>query len=181
MNKDSKNLEDAFFLKEDKKLIQKLREMKEMEESKSALAEASGIKNEAVLKRLVEMGIHAEILAALAVVPLVEVAWADGSVKQAEKEAVLQAVDTSGEASEIVHELLQSWLQRRPGPSLLEAWSHYVEGLCEVLSESEKESLKQDLLGRARKVAEAHGGFLGFGKVSKAEEKILVRLEQAFG
>jgi hypothetical protein len=186
MNKDSKqfgqgkNLEDAFFLKEDEKLIQKLREMKKMEDSKSALAAASGINNEVVLKKLMELGIHAETVAALAVVPLVEVAWADGSVKQPEKEAVLKAVDQSGEVSEIVHELLESWLTRRPDASLLEAWSHYVEGLCEELTESEKEAFKQDLLGRARTVAEAYGGFLGFGKTSRAEEKILVRLEQAF-
>jgi hypothetical protein len=176
-----KTLEDAFFLKEDEKLIQKLKEMKKMEDSKKALSDASGIRNEIVLKKLVELGIHAEVLAALAVVPLVEVAWADGTVMDPEKEVVLQAVEKSGEASQIVRELLESWLRHRPDSTLLEAWSHYIEGLCEELSEEEKEAFKQDLLGRARLVAEAYGGFLGFGKTSKAEQKVLLQLEQAFG
>jgi hypothetical protein len=41
--------------------------------------------------------------------------------------------------------------------------------------------LKQDLLGRARGVAEAAGGFLGLGKrISSAEQAVLTELEQAF-
>ena len=44
-----------------------------------------------------------------------------------------------------------------------------------------KNALKRDLLGRARSVAEAAGGFLGFGsKVSQSEQAILDELEQAF-
>jgi hypothetical protein len=44
-----------------------------------------------------------------------------------------------------------------------------------------KQALKQDLLGRARVVAEAAGGFLGLGtRISSAEQAVLTELEQAF-
>jgi hypothetical protein len=49
------------------------------------------------------------------------------------------------------------------------------------LSGSERESLKQQILGRARSVAEATGGFLGLGsKISSEEEIILAELAKAF-
>ena len=51
-----------------------------------------------------------------------------------------------------------------------------------TLRESARGALKEDLLGRARAVAEAAGGLLGFGnKVSKSEQAVLDDLEEAFG
>jgi hypothetical protein len=46
---------------------------------------------------------------------------------------------------------------------------------------ADRNRLKSELLGRARRVAEAAGGFLGLGsKVSRAEEAILTELAAAF-
>ena len=177
-----KSLEEEFFFKENKKLLEKLRQMKQMEESKEALSEASGITNDALLEKLLELGIHAETVAALAVVPLVEVAWADGHLDEKEKEAILAASDASGLATGgLEYELLESWLAHRPESKLLRAWEHYIQGLCEQLSEEERSSLKADLLGRVWAVAEASGGFLGLvSKVSKAEAEMLQQLEKTF-
>jgi hypothetical protein len=64
---------------------------------------------------------------------------------------------------------------------LLAAWKAYVAGLSRTLDVHAKQALKQDLLGRARVVAEAAGGFLGLGKrISSAEQAVLTELEQAF-
>ena len=77
--------------------------------------------------------------------------------------------DLSGEHPEIVAELL-------------DAWVHYIQGLCEVLEPTERDTLKKSLMDRARQVAEAAGGFLGLSsKVSNAEKKMLAQLEKAFG
>ena len=40
--------------------------------------------------------------------------------------------------------------------------------------------LKENLVGRARTVAEAAGGFLGIGAISTEEESVLGELEGAF-
>ena len=61
------------------------------------------------------------------------------------------------------------------------AWIHYMEGLCSALSDEETDRLRKDLMERARKVAEASGGFLGLiSSISPSERKILDRLENAF-
>ena len=175
-------LEDRFFLEQDRILIEKQRELRKMEETRQALAAVSGITNQDVLQRLVELNIQAEILASLAVVPLVEIAWADGRIDEKEREAIRRASTEAGLAQGSPDfELLDRWLAHRPGPELLEAWHHYVEGLCELLSPEERESLRADFVGRARKVAEAAGGFLGLTSgISAAEQKILDKLDSAF-
>jgi hypothetical protein len=47
----AKLLEDAFFLAQDAVLVERLRALRKMQESKEALAAASGISNEAILSR----------------------------------------------------------------------------------------------------------------------------------
>jgi hypothetical protein len=175
-------LEDRFFLERDRVLIEKHKELKRMEETRQALAGVSGITNEKVLHRLVELGIHAEIVASLAVVPLIEVAWADGRIQDAERAAVLEAGAADGiVAGRPDHALLERWLTHKPGPELLEAWTLYVVGLCEALDAEEREGLRAGLVDRARRVAGAAGGFLGLtSPISASEQQMLDRLDRAF-
>ena len=175
-------LEDRFFLEQDRILIEKQRELKKIEETRQALSAVSGITNQKVLQRLVELNIQVEILASLAVVPLVEVAWADGRIDDKEREAIRRASAEAGLAKGSPDfELLDRWLSHRPEPELLEAWRHYMEGLCELLGEEERETLRKDLVDRARRVAEAAGGFLGLtSRVSEAEQRVLDELDSAF-
>ena len=64
---------------------------------------------------------------------------------------------------------------------LLAAWKSYVAALSEALSQEALTDLKNDLLGRAKLVAEAAGGMLGLGnKISKSEQAMLDELAQAF-
>jgi hypothetical protein len=116
------------------------------------------------------LGIRAETVAALCIVPLVEVAWADGALDPKERRAILDRAGDSGVARGFTeHALLGAWLDRRPDPKLLTAWAHLVQGICEQLGE------------RARAVAGASGGVFGIGsKVSNAEAAILAQLEAAF-
>ncbi|MBE3071405.1 MAG: hypothetical protein IMZ67_00385 [Acidobacteria bacterium] len=175
-------LEDAFFLKHDQMLIEKHRALKQMEQSKHALSEVSGISDDGTLQKFVELGIGPHTLASLAVVPLVAVAWADGRVDEKEREAVIRSGAPEGFArGSIDAELLQQWLSHRPGPELMVAWTSYVEGVCECLSPHERESLRAGLLERARAVAAATGGFLGITSgVSAAEQAVLGQIERAF-
>jgi hypothetical protein len=178
-----KALEEEFFRKQDQRLIQKLKAMQEVAATREALAKASGITNEAVLQKLVDLGVRAETVAALSVVPLVEVAWADHSLDQREKEAVLKGAAKTGlTPGGSGYELLERWLEHRPEPRLLTAWTQMVQGLCDQMAASEVAALKSALVDSARAVASASGGFLGLGsKISATEEGVLKKLEAAFG
>lgn len=176
------SLEEAFFAQRDSVLIENLKQMRRMEQSKEALSRVSGIRNDAVLQKLVELEVRPETLASLTVVPLVEVAWADGKIDQAEKEAVKKAVhQVLPKDATIDLELVDRWLESKPSDAMLTAWIHYIEGLCEELGEEERAALKKDLVGQAGSVASASGGFLGLtSKVSPQEQAMLDKMGAAF-
>lgn len=176
-------LEDTFFVQQDKKLIEQLREIKKMTQTKEELSKISGITDEKVLDNLISLNIRPEIIAALAIVPLIEVAWADGKVDKKEKDAVIAAAREKipGQKNDGIIELLQEWLDKRPSSDLFNAWRHYTASLCEKLKDKDKNALKSEIIGHARDIAAASGGFLGMGSISSEEETIIEELEKAFG
>jgi hypothetical protein len=176
-----KALEEAFFRKREQELIQKLRAEEEAKGRKRALADVSGIQDEALLERLVAAGVHSDVLAAFSLAPLVAVAWADRQIDEKERKAVLTAAEQMGTApGTAAHELLRSWLEHRPGPELLDSWVAFVQVPRPNLAAQDRETLKRETLERARKIAEAAGGLLGVGAVGKSEREVLERIERAF-
>ena len=173
-------LEAAFFLQEDRILMERLQTMQRLAETKEALSSVPGITNDAILTRLVELNVKPETLAALAAVPLVEVAWADGTIEAAEREAVLKHANSMGAPGSVECELLERWLTPRPEASLLTAWQTCLKGLCESLSAEERVVLKEELLHATKATAEAAGGFLGVGQISASEKRVLESLAASF-
>jgi DnaJ-domain-containing protein 1 len=175
-------LEEAFFAKKDRELLQRLRELDQARQTKEGLSAASGITDESVLEKLAALNIDSDTLAALSVVPLVAVAWADGSISDSERRsAFAKAAEMGLSKQDISHRLFERWLAEPPPAALLAAWKGYVKALSATRDGESKHALKQGVLSRARTVAEAAGGFLGIGgKVSPAEERVLKELEQAF-
>ncbi len=179
---DPNKLVDAFFFEQDQQLLKAFHERLEKMDRRAQLAQVSGIHDEAVLDRLIELDIGPETLAAMAVVPLVLVAWADGKVQAEEREAIIAAAQAAGiQPQDGRYPLLEFWLNKRPGAEMLEAWRHYIQGLCQQFDKPQVEELKRDLLRLAEDVARTAGGFLGLGnKISAGERAVLDKLEQAF-
>jgi hypothetical protein len=174
-------LEDSFFRERDQMLLDKLRMELETRETHRSLAHVSGILDERVLKDLVKAGVRAETLAAVALIPVVEVAWADGAVSPDERAAVLKAAAENGiEEGSASHQLLAEWLRERPDVRIIAAWKEYVGALVKAMPPDAMAKLRETMLGRCRRVAEAAGGFLGLtGKVSRVEQAAIEEFERA--
>ena len=177
-----RTMEDVFFFEKEQNLIEARRKLEQLQETKENLAKVSGIHNEAVLERLIALEIRPETLATLFVIPLVEVAWADGDLHEKERDELIKFGEKTGLRNKNVDpKVIGAWLKHKPDPALMEAWVHYVQALSSQLSETDRRALKEEVLTDARAVAQAAGGFLGFGKLSEDERKVLDRLEAAFG
>ena len=124
---------------------------------------------------------QADTLAALTLIPLVEVAWADGRMEDSERKAVLEGAEACGiEPTSPSAALLDAWLEERPDAELLEVWRRLIRAICESLSWEARARLEAAIVGRARDVAESAGGVLGYGSVSDEEERVLETLGAAF-
>ena len=176
-----KGFEEEFFRRQEAALLQRLRDEEARGSARQALAAASHITDEALLDQLAALGIKPETLVALSLVPLVEIAWADGTVQASERHAILEAARAAGLVEGSGGDrLLQGCLSALPPAHLRTLWVHYIKALCAGLSDEGREALKADLLERARRVAGAAGGVIGMGpKVSSKEAALLADFARA--
>jgi hypothetical protein len=179
LRQSGKALEDSFFVRENARLLEKLKK-KEAEAAKRKAYLEAGIENAALIEALIELEISAAAISALSIVPLVAVAWADGEIQDKERKAIIKAAEEGGiEPGSANHDLLENWLAKKPGPELLETWKSYAHAIEERLDTVVGNELKDRLLERTTAIAEAAGGFLGIGSISAAEQKVLDELEHA--
>jgi len=176
-----KALEESFFAKQNAALLEKMRSKREKQARAEELARGSEIADPALLDELVELGLDAASWAALSLVPLVEVAWADGAIEPRERDAILAAAAQQGIApGSPSRALLESWLVTRPQPALFAAWGEYATTLAAKLGDAERAKLRREIVERARKVAQSAGGMLGIARTSEAEKRVLAALEKPF-
>jgi hypothetical protein len=174
-------LENQFFDQENKHKLAAMKEKLDSQRTRDELRQASGMSDDAVLDRLVALGLKANTIAALSLVPLIAVAWADGAVQDNERTAILQGAHGKGlEEGTDGYAVLQTWLAQKPTEDLMGAWEAYIKALASQLNDEQNRLLKNQIVGFAKMVAASAGGILGFGKVSGGEEKILERIEGAF-
>ena len=174
-------LEDEFFHRVDEKLRQELRESMEREKAREQLSAATGFQDPELLDHLLDGGFSAASLTALALVPTVFVAWADGSVTPKERQAVMSAALQRGLEHEpgALH-MVEAWLHKHPPRSLWKLWKEYAQAVHTSVSPTSAKVLTNEILRQATIVAEASGGTLGFGKISKDEKAILEEIENLF-
>jgi tellurite resistance protein len=174
-------LENQFYEKENQEKLTAMKQKLDTQRSKDELRKASGMSDDAVLEQLVTLGLRANTIAALSLVPLIQVAWADGTIQDNERAAILQGAHGKGlEEGSDGYELLQTWLKRQPGDELFTAWEAYIKALAAQLNDEQNRLLRNQIVGFAKMVAASAGGILGFGKVSASEETVLHRIEAAF-
>ena len=176
-----KALEDEFYHRVDEKLRKELRESMEREKAREQLASATGFRDKELLDHLIDAGFQSSTLTALALVPTVFVAWADGSVTDKERQAVMSTAMQRGlEHDPTALQMVEAWLQKHPPRGLWKLWKEYAEAVHASVSPTLAEMLVKEILRQATIVAEASGGTLGFGKISKDEQAILDEIQSMF-
>src|SRR5262245_63465044 len=83
--------EDEYFRKRDQELVERARLLAEDQAKLQRLAEAAGVQDEHILRDLQRLGYTAETVSLLHVVPLIEVAFADGVASEPERAAIITA------------------------------------------------------------------------------------------
>jgi hypothetical protein len=177
-----KSLENAFFAKRDRELAEKLKQRLNADEMRRVLLYSVGLTDELAGKGFAHLQSGLEVVAAMALLPIVEVAWCDGDVSPAEKAAVLRgAAEVGIEADSPMREFLDLWLDQRPSAAAMQAWREYVKAFVALVDPATAAKTEDNIVGRAERVAGAAGGFLGLGnKISAAEQTCIDNLAAAF-
>lgn len=89
-------LEEEFFKKREKALLDHMHAAQAQQTKRDALAQAAGVADAAVLDKLLALGIDADTLLAMRLVPVVVVAWADGALDTKERQAITASLEGVG-------------------------------------------------------------------------------------
>lgn len=177
-----KGLEEEYFRKREAELLEKVRRKAAQERERRALGEHHGVTDEEILKGFEELGYNRDTVRLLHLVPILQVAWADGELSKAERAEILKIAAARGVAPGTpAHDKLLEWLTAPPAPAFFERTVSLLTKLVAALPEEKRASLEKDVLGGAQAVAEASGWFLGLaGKVSAEEKALLERFRAEF-
>jgi tellurite resistance protein len=171
--------EEEYFRKREEQLIDKLRQRRSEEATRGRMAERTGMADEEILRDLEALGYTPDTVVLLHLVPLVEIAWADGGVSDRERALILEAARTRGiQAGSAADQQLTIWLATRPSADFFEKTLRAIGAILEARPSEEREADRRDLLSYSMAIASASGGILGLGKVSQEEQQVLARVTQ---
>jgi hypothetical protein len=173
---------DAWFRERDRELIEKLKQDARKRAELERLAESTGLEpGHAVLEDLQNLGFGENTVKLLHLLPLVQVAWADGGVSADERALLIEAARAHGveEASE-ADRTLAGWLDTRPDEAFLGRALSLVRVLLGTRSDAEQKHGHESLVAMCEELAAVSGGLLGFGKVAAAEKRVIDRVAAEF-
>ena len=95
-DKRESQFEAEYFNRKNAEQIEKLKEVFRRTSDKASISTTTGVTDDALLDRMVELRLSGELMSAFRLYPLIEVAWADGKLDAGEAAAVLDAVKSHG-------------------------------------------------------------------------------------
>jgi len=155
--------EREYFRRLDVELIDDMRRRAAFEERRQRMAEACQTGDPRVLDALEQLGYDRTTVRLLYLVPLVQVAWVDGSVDQAERNRILVIAGLTGLKENIpAYQQLLVWLDRRPSDEFFQGTLLAIRSIFEKLPAEEWRARKESLVRSCREVAFASCGLFGW-------------------
>jgi len=174
--------EEAYFRQEDAKLIAKLRQKAQLSEISHALAEKLHVDEPALLERIRKLGVTLDTGSAFILAPLVEVAWVDGKVSNAERDTILEIANRRGvEPGSADYRQLLDWLEHRPSDEVFRAALEAIRIGLSVLPRDESEKRIATIIKACEDVAQAASGIaelLHLDGVSYAESALIAEIRR---
>jgi hypothetical protein len=145
------------------------------------LSQETGIEDREILEKLLRFDISADNVAALSLVPLFFLGWADGDLDQREDEYIHDYIRKAGiSLSGMNLKLISHWFNVPPAREYLDAWSLYMQGKLQSADARTRASMKDEFFSHFERLASVSSGFLGLGpRISRAEGRQLARLRKA--
>src|SRR5688500_16071786 len=152
--------EAAYFGRQDALLIEKIRSRAKLGEIAHAMGDKLRVDDPALLDRIVKLGVTRDTAAAFLLAPLVEIAWADGHVSEAERDAIVDLATARGVAPESTDMAqLRQWLTAQPPPlQVFECALDTIRLGLSTLPPDEAQQRVTAMINACKEVARASGG-----------------------
>jgi tellurite resistance protein len=132
-----------------------------------------------VIRALADLGMDEQSIQALPLLPLVQVAWADGEVQAAERTVIEALAANQFGLSDEGNRLLANWLRYPPTATYLQKGREALLMVARRDQDGFDEEVLNDVVKLAKKVAKAAGGLFGIGAISASEGEAIKEIAAA--
>ena len=167
-----RSLEEDYFRKRDRELIEKLRQAAATDQLRTDLGRKAGIDDPELLQELQDLGFTPETVGLVLLMPVIQMAWAEGGITQPERRLLVDLARSRGiEDGSAGDRQLMGWMTNRPADQVFARAGRLIRAM---LDSGRTDDLNaDDLVKYCEDVASASGGILGIGRIS-AEERALL-------
>lgn len=172
--------EEDYFRKKDRELIEKMRSAAAADRAKSELSAKTGLSDPALIKELETLGFTPETISVLPLVPIVEMAWAEGGITPAERTLLVRFARDRGIAEgSPADRQLSEWMARQPSADVFARATRLIRAMLDTGSSESATPSADDIIKYSESIAAASGGLLGIGKISSEERATLASIVAA--
>jgi hypothetical protein len=172
-----RGLEEEYFHRKEKELIEKMRRHAEQESTRRRLGEQAGVASEDILNDLQELGYTPETVMLLHLAPLIQTAWAEGGITP--RELIIKAARSRGiDAGTAADAQLTRLLTERPSEEFFEKTLRAIGAILQTQPPEVREKTAHDLVSLSAAIAAVSGGIVGFRTVSDEERQILAHISE---
>lgn len=178
-----KDEEEAYFkaleIEQRRKLREKLDAAAKDMADKEAIASSVKTSDLELAERVKALGFSGDSARVFDLLPLVHVAWADGSVQKSERAAILRVLKSRGVSpGSEAFVLIESLLEERPSADYME---QSLALLKQLVAQGDGER-SAEIVDLCQQVASSSGGFLGIGtKISQDEREQIAKIAASLG
>lgn len=172
-------LEEEYFRKKDRELVEKMRKAAAAAQARGELSKQTGISDPTVLAELQELGFTADTVILLPLMPVLELAWAEGGITTAERQMLVSLARSRGIAEDSAADRqLTAWMTERPAPEVFTKAARLISALLDAGAPAAKGLTAEQVVKYAEQIASASGGLLGLPirAISMEERDLLARI-----
>jgi len=171
-----RSLEEDYFRKKDRELVDRIRQTAAAAEARDGLSRSTGLTDPALLKELHDLGFTPETAVLLPLVPIIQMAWAEGGVTKAERGLIERVATGRGiEPGSAADRQLGEWLTTRPSDAVFAGAGRLIRAMLDS-GAATGGLTADDLVGHAEEIAKVSGGIFGIGRVSDEEKALLASI-----
>ena len=177
---DIRSREEEYFRRKDRELVERMRQAAAASEARQALETRTGLTDPVLLQELETLGFTPDTVVLLPLVPIVQVAWAEGGISSEERHLIDQLARERGIAADSAADRqLQEWIAHEPSHDVFARATRLIRAMLDSPAGGTSPLRADDLMQHCEAIAAASGGVLGFRKVSPKERELLGRIEAA--
>jgi hypothetical protein len=170
-------LEEEYFRKKDQELVEKMRKAASAARAQTELSAETGLTDPAMLQQLQDLGFTPETVTLLPLVPLVQMAWAEGGVTASERALIVKLARARGIVEGgVADQQLTGWLDRRPETTVFTQAARLIRAMLDTPHGAGLTA--DEIIRHSESIAEASGGFFGINRISTDEKQILASLAE---